>query len=517
MANKKLNKEIDRMFLGMGVTGSVALTKPRRGGWIIKAIIILVSIAIVLGFVYWFITRPNLTLANQLPSDASFYAAISLPQNEKWYSELLFWKKESTPNKDTARLFQKFNLFTWDNLTFTQDILPIFYGTLEAGLLPNGGAVLSMTLKDKEKWFDLVGISQETYQNSTIEMQYPLTGWWPDFTATKDAWAWYIEDDMLYVLSSASVRQKLGAFGSFAEKLNIPIFANYLAFLYSNDSSIFADNIYTKAIKENVSYPLIISAKQGNGLIRWQDGFEAKISTSDMDNSRIKTLEYIPSNLSIYINNFESLYKKLGQNFVPIFDTLKGLYSTDISDISQIIGEKDVLVSFKDDWMVLIESEVETQETIFELLKNIGASFFAFSHPITIERELTDGTVMTELRADIDGLEWEEIEWLYNGTNITLESLQGKGEINGYFIGSVPNMGIVLGSSLEYLQETLNILKENYVKPPSCDLSGFSESAIKISHDFISSDAYLNGIIDYFLVGSSNNGNVAGCIVLKSE
>jgi hypothetical protein len=78
-------------------------------------------------------------------------------------------------------------------------------------------------------------------------------------------------------------------------------------------------------------------------------------------------------------------------------------------------------------------------------------------------------------------------------------------------------MGIVLGSSLEYLQETLNILKENYVKPPSCDLSGFSESAIKISHDFISSDAYLNGIIDYFLVGSSNNGNVAGCIVLKSE
>jgi len=525
MLRKKANKEIDQMFLGMGVTGSVALSRPNRHAWMIRLVIFLLIVGILAAATYWFMFRSHLVLAKQMPKDSYAYINLSLPHSSDLYSQFLFWKNKSVPSKETLRVYQKLNLIELGNYNFFEDIFPLIAGKLEAGVFLSGEKVITAKLKNKDHWFNIFNLQAQNYNGELIEISTS--------TPNKDQWYWFIQKNSVYITNNALIKDRLVNL-SRNESLasNLKGIGNNLGIIYINNSSILENNKYLKLLKNQASYPLTIFIKQEKDKIVFTNSKNIELGTSEINNTQVIRYNSVSDReLMLY---FDDLGKALGVynkdiasnlgSISELSNLLKSLYDIDTQDIAQKFSRKSAILSItskenitENDWTLVIKDKPEDQDNTQEVLKAIAMQFFALNHPISIEEKLKDGSIMVELRAETDGLEWDQTNWDYNGLEVGLSSLQGTGEMNGYYIGNINDVGVVLSSSLHHLEQTVAKLDKKDQQNNENELCHISKAGIGMafSINFFEGDEFLNNLINYITINSLDDNKFLGCIFFE--
>jgi hypothetical protein len=533
MIRKKPNKEIDQMFLGMGLTGSVALSRPNRGTWIIKLVIFLLGAIIIATGIYWFVFRSNLVLAKQMPKDSFVYINLSLPQNNIWYNQLLFWKANSLPSDQTSRIYQKLNILEWEDVKFFEDITTSISGKLEMGMLPSGEIVLGANLKNKDYWFNIFNLQPEDYNGQLVEISSPVSGWISNFASNKNQWYWFVENDFLYITSSSLIKDKLGGISkNNSLKGDIKDYDNNIALIYINNSLILENNKYLDFFNNQTTLPIVVSVAQKKDKIVFSNLKNSELDSFTNSNTQVVRHNSVSDrDLMIYFDDIGNSFDKYDKNIIPGIESvtslgllINDLYNIDTQDVIQKLTGESALLSIsseenivENEWTLVVQSESNEQNNIKDVLKSIGIQLFAISHPISVENTLRDGTIMTELRAETDGIEWEKQVYAHDGVNTELDSLQGKGEPSGYYVGHVESVGVVLSSSLEHLGQTITKLDRKTQQNNENDLCYTSQSGISVtsSINFFESDEFINNLLDYVTINSLDDNKFLGCLFFE--
>ena len=532
------------MFLGVGTTGSVAFGRPKRSQ-VKRNFLFGAAVMFLVGLGIWYYVFSFGHLAKRLAPDTLFYATVSIPETNPIKRAIFFWNKSSSPNKEAARLYQKFNLISWNNVSFAEQVLPMLKYRVEMAEFGDNYFVISAELKDRKQWLDLAGYASESYNSEAISLGKDFSGFALSFAPPGKEWFWRLDGNQLYIVSSLDALDLLYQKNKSHFTDLIPRYRTWksLAYVYIKDSS--ALNIkesFYPMISPKISYPIHIQFTDSGNFLSWEVKTAENIGSSEADEDAnsgysIPTSYASDSLYPIFFKNlsksfiewediFTSNEYRIDNNIGKLRSYLDNFYNSDLSLLLEEIKDKSgalYVMPQKDnrsaagEWMLVFDSNNDNK--LEDLLRRFATTLFAISHPVESDIVLADNTIMSELRIDTEGLDWEELEWQNNGRVFAVQALRGNGEVSGYFLAKIPDVGLVLASSLDLLDGYLTKMSvpENLATNFSgCKAYTNSELSGFFSSEFLFDDDFVQSVVGQVIVGSMGNQGARGCIMFKN-
>lgn len=521
---KSLNTELDQIFSDMPAGEQAALDRPETnfGRRKVVFIIILLS-ALIIGL--WFYFGRAKSLADNLPVDVEFYVALELPAQDTWYERFKFWASAPRVDSSPARLYQRLNLLGWDAINFSEHLLPLFAGQMELARLAGGGLVFKTSLTDKAGWLKLAKSEANNYRDQVLQtLAVTPIGWWAALAALDSKIYWLTDGADLYLSDRADILAGIknkptqplsGQLGnSFIKPDLLTVYVSNLAFL---DKLVPA---YAAPVQATLAGPLVLKANLDGQNLVWSTLGGSKVSTPAANNGADYDLTVFAHDFSQAYAGWKNILTQvksglLSANVGRLEQIAKEFYHLDIQSFSQKLGKRELAyysasLGFKPQasWLFLAKGDKEPSDTGIETaLEALGSSLFAITHPRAVARTLSDGSTMVELRADIDGLDWQPYVWTAAGQEYNLKSLNGQGESQGFYTGYVPNLGYVLTNQMEFLTKVARLPAE-----PSCVAGNETELGAVISPHLLTSDALVLEIVKNIAISATRNGQLAGCL-----
>ncbi|MBI4122402.1 MAG: hypothetical protein HY462_00215 [Parcubacteria group bacterium] len=514
-----VNKEIEQMFVGMRMGSSVAFAKPRKGKRAVLFAILAAAVAGA-GFGAWYFFLKVDTLARVLPPDTQFYAHVAVPREGMWYDQFFFWRSALYEGQRGARLYQKLNVVSWEGVQFATDILPAFAGSFELARLDSSTLIARATVRNPSTWFSAVGF-EGAYDGVVQRFDAPLSGAWPVLAGSSDGFWWQMVGRALYVSNKPNFAEQFVSRGSLtlAPTLAAVGARQGVAALYVANRDVIGGSAGIELETALLALPepfVFVVERSSDSQWVWRVSGTEKGQHPGSFGSTLP----LDSGTGFLLRaaDFGGAWNVWAPLYPPVakFELLlKELYQMDISAFSGLTTGHEVLFAAEESaakgelgpgWLFFIEYAEPNQE-VGNALKNIGTAFFAVSHPLAVERTLSDGSTMVELRAETEGLAWQELGWM--------ESLRGQGEDAGYFTGHIPGAGYVLASSFSLLERYLAIIKGFGVSDsenPSCVAPDPLRTGALLSFRAVFPETFFITIIDHVLIGESVRGSLVGCI-----
>jgi len=490
----------------------------------VYGIFALLCLVVLLVFGVWWTTMPKPVLLRELPSGSSWYVSFAIPRTPRWYDVLLFWTRGSMASPESARLLQGINVVGWDENPFAQRVLPLLRGTLELGHT-GADVVLRAPISDMSLFVSRFGagiVPQEiTLTENSVFAQA---------AGTTTAF-WMVRDQGLYVSTERDVDKILASkkTRSLSVVNTLPGIGGGVASAYVAHKEAFGSlGAYASLLPESATYPLGMRVRNEKGdwkleLLQKDKIFnqeKAKI-THPIRASDTELLRFQLSAVGEWYTAFRALDAGSRDTMQHVEDFARDFYGIRFEQLADILGETQVRLVIEapdgdaaPEWVYVIQSEQES-ETLFEELKNVGASFFAISHPNIVERVLNDNTIMSELRADTEGLDWQSIPWQYNGASFNLSLLRGQGEPRGQYLGYISGVGYVGATSLKVLERELTRTYNASISDKSdraCEIEYPISSFASMSGTFLFNDAFVSKIVRGFDIASGADGSLGGCL-----
>jgi len=506
--------------MGLGVAQSVTISKRKHVRYVGFAILGILLIFVFVVFFFWMTLRSNLVLAKNISSDANFYFSLKVPNTKSLYNRLKFWNSNSIDLK-LNRLYTNFVQVNLDEIFSKKDISLFFDGVIEVVKLDTGEVVLSSKLKNKDMWLSLMFNSENKYAGEMVSIGVIENNFLQSIS-DQENWFWYIDKGRVYFVNSKSAREKINS----NQKKSVYDVIDYSRkdigiFYSSNISGIFnSENLYANILANSVSSPFILHFENSNNGIILRTN-KAPKNQKDLTENAIKKL-YESSNFNIKarigdIKSSDIVFEDSVSNIlnqIQVF--LSELYGIDFqkldkktafSNLAIFILPKNSQNIQEDNWLIVSEF-IELSD-----LEQFGISSFAKQHPIRVENILRDGSIMIEMRAEEEGLLWEDFSISLNNQEFSFKRLQAQGEEQGYFIGSIFGLGNILTNSEVVLNEILQNYSNNseiYINN-ECNLDFLSKVSSHFDISFLSETLNL----DYLDIMSSEEGNLYGCIVFS--
>jgi len=525
------DKEQNRMFLGLGVSRSVTLSRPRSARYAFFAFAFAIVIAIGFGIFFWNQSRAFGFLSKRISQDAILYVYIKSPNHALYYSKLKFWDK-SFPNAQIDKLYTNFVQQIIGGIFAENDPASMISGNLEFAKLANGDVVALFGLRDKSAWFAFNGLSEPEYKGDLVEISSMPDSLLLSLDPESEKWFWYIEADRLFLVSNPKARDRVsqGASLSIDDVLN-PFLRDAMA-LYAHDLGALSNmnNPYINFL-EGSDEPITMYAQvKDNALVFRTSGAPLTSIGDDSDiqqnltENPIKKL-YSSSDFAIkaYFGDLSQSDYLMSSKTESLVDEMIGfseqMYGINIQELDKksLFSNFAIFFSpkkqeyFSENNWIAVSGALD-----LSLLEQFSLSRFAQEHPIRVENQLSDGTIMTELRAETEGLAWEDSDIDINGISYSFKSLRAQGEENGYYVGSIDGLGAVLANSETLLRQILeNYLDSVQVEPDdSCETGNQPIALARFRSDFLFNGPILRSNIDFVDFFSFDNGETGVCVVL---
>ena len=488
---------------------------------------ILLFVLLPAGLIYYY--REQSGLVNYLPADTPFYLSLSLPQAKKWFTPWLVWQRADKPNTAVSGLYQKLDLISWPNASWSEKILPLFSGRIELARLPltgpsptGGGLVLKARLNDRAAWFGLFNLKSD-YGGEVLTFDLAMSGAWGALTKNPNKIVWRILGNDLYLSDNADILGQLPAkrTDSLARQLKSLKAKVGLALIYAKDKDFLAiDNPYIKALSQSAAYPLVIGFSQAEKAVNFNI-YGEKSSAGPIKSTALAERLYefdsafYGQNLaSAYTQAEASLPDNLKNNFWPI---LQNFYGVDKAAALTEFGVSEIFLVFSGtDWLLNIANKTPENSNLLATLKKAGAALFAITHPEAVEQPLGDGTKLVELRAQTAGLAWREEPWSYAAGAVKMESLSGQGEKSGYYVGFVPDLGYILTTAMPLLnQYAANSEAAVDVKNSGCFMPKNMLMAASIPIKHLTANELWQAIASKIIITMPQADKISGCVLLK--
>ena len=517
---------------GLGISGSVTATRPFRRWNIFPFVYGLVALGVIALVFAWATSRGSLPLASALPDTVSWYGRITIPRATAWWSRIIFWQDPLEKSSDALKLVSSLDLVHWHGKTFAGDILPMLSGSIEIAELSSGETVLAAGLSNTTTWYALFeGVSQDPEAIHTEEIF--LEGVWQSIAPQHSSFAWQIRGQKLYIASSAFVLEELGEPGpdtvlralQDAESKG----TTGVWYVRTPEGSL-SRNPYSKTLLEGARFPLVLDIDVSPGKIKFSAPKSADNKLSSVDASVLQNLySSLDSSMVLYTSSIGQQYKDWRSLFsedaqLNLANTealLMDLYGVDSALFSESLKDSELVFLMSDpkeqvqdaesDWVAVFSSAPE------DVLKRVAETLFAIGHPLDVPVELADGSVMVELRADTEGIIWEDMFVPYNGAELVFASLQGAGEVHGYAVGTIPGIGIVLTNNISLIHRI--VLAQSHAERasdmPSCGPTTPRTAGFRISRGVVRDLLPLIPSIQQIILSDDATGGVIGCVVLQ--
>ncbi len=536
------NKEIEQMFSGINMGSSVQFARPdAKKIWVNFFVVFILGLVLFFSFWFWRFTRPS--LAKDLPDDVLFYAKVSIPYSETWSKKIFFWREKSNPGARGSRLYKKFDLINWEGVSFYNSIMPVLKNELELAITSQGSIVARSVLIDKDSWFSLVGYGFE-YSGSVEKFESKIHGWWRDVFGFEEDFYWQIKGDIIYISSDEYFKTQFSKKGqrTIFDKLSSRGINSGVFFGYISDQDsvpILKDNKTAGAFFASLGEPFVFSVQKESD-VQWNLRFEGQRDLDKSDTEFFKSflpfkdgtsLVFFASDLGKFLENWQKVIyenQDISSQIFYVDSILKDFYSFDFNDFLGLVSGNGSFLAIENKgnnnlfdeasgWLLFIES-LDIDSGIDKFLEDFGSSLFAISHPLTVERKLPDGSLMIELRAETQGIEWKDDILSYKENSLEMQSLLGQGEKFGYFKVYIPGSGYAFSNSLYFLEQYFDSI-DNFKKPEFSSQSCVSAYTFGIgavfSSEYLFDESFLNGIIEHILIGESWGNGVVGCVKFK--
>lgn len=540
--DNKMNTEIDQALSVINFTEFTQIDQPKTRRIKIKIFSLgFLFISLLLGAVYFF--QEGSSLANHLPADTKFYVSLSLPAENIWYSPFLFWQSGNKPDRKITSIYSRLNLISWEKVSWQEKILPLLSERIELASLPSkdtallsasnpqrissqasdGGLLLRARLSDKAAWLALFGSTPESYQGEVVSQDLTVSGAWAALTKNPNKISWQILGHNLYLSDNPGILLELNSkiSNSLYSELKKAKVNPGLALIYVKDKdSLLLDNVYVKSLAGAAAYPLVIGLVQEPGALKF-DVYGQKINSEPIKSTALaERLNDFDS--AFYGQNLAALYPPaeehlpdgLEYSFWPI---LKDFYGIDKAEALTEIGASEIFLTFSgSDWLLNIANNNAENNNLLAVLKKAGQAGFAITHPQAVERKLADGSKMTELRADTEGLEWQNETWPLPGQLINLESLKGQGEESGYYAGFAPGIGYILTTSMSLLNryEQMSAEAVGKISKTGCAAPNNMLMGASLSVNNLTNDAWWRSLAKKIIITMPSSDKISGCVVL---
>ena len=544
MAQKKLNKEIDRLFLGVGVTKSITFSKPRnRRPMLAIALMCLVSLVAALLF-FWLRAPASSTLARHLPEDTAWYFSMTIPE-VRWYHHVPFFSSRRQALAQASRLSQKLDMLHWQDFDFRQDIVPAFGSVFEAAGLPDGTVVLYAAIEDRQQWYALVDLADSLALGDATGTIAGASGYLAQISQQKN-WVWRLSEDGLYLVSSEEAWQQLDQLPESRKTLDGVTSRTAIITLYLQTADAFGSRLFDflSSASQDMPYPITFFVEpKPNGILSVRTNKEQVTDVSDQKPDSLKyTLASPISDAWIFSTDFgESIEtwveqaRQFGDNARvredAIVSAFSSLYQADLIETGKegVIKEVGALVRsgessdpwFANEWLIVARGLSNTPDSsIAALLEEAGANLFAILHPIVVEKILADGSIMKELRADSNDTDWSVITRKYGGSDAELRILRATEETDGFITGFIPGMGHVLSNASGLLDDVLQTTasKAAYGETPdSCIAAAGNHTILSFSGNSFIEDDFVSQLIDRVVIVGGRSGALAACVKFKTQ
>jgi len=523
------------MFLGARLSSGVVFSRPRRSLRVVFFVVIAFLVVSTIAAVLWFM-HPTPVLLSEMPDDAAWYVSISTPHQKRWYDIILFWESGSMLQSSSARLYQAIDIVSWDDDSFAQNILPLFSGMIEIGEVKNS-VVLRVHLRDAGQWLAMRGMNAGLYDGSVEPVSISGQTLLAQTSGTTDFY-WQVRDGALYLSNDPDFSNVLVSESTRSMSFSIPytgVLGSGIASAYIADKTALRHpfDAFNQWLPQGVAYPLALAIKSRGSSWEWQlyhSGGENSDKTRLITYPILRSDTYFASfqfsSASSLLEAWRSLSSSssYAENSAAIESIASGLYGLDSDAFAEHVGARDIsLAVYTPDedgayqWFYRISAtDTEPDQTILDDLKKIGASQFAISHPIRVERTLSDKTIMVEMRAEKDDLLWEQVDWNSNGRSFPLYALRGNGEEQGQFVGYVAGVGYVGGTSLSVLDRELSHIQELSVSDKGeevCAAKYPVSNYASLSGAMLFSDPFMVNVVKDIEIASRENGELVGCVL----
>ncbi|GEM_PF-6864383 len=531
-------KSLNQFVGGLGISQSVTLSKPHRSIsiWIIAAAGSVIVLLAALVFLY--ISNRQGNLAQKISDETILYARIIVPKNKIYNAYLKIFTKSKIDNLVLEDALKEINIIQWSDYSFARDVMPISSGDIELAILQNNEFVVTTKITQIDKWLSMFGIIENDYYGQVWEVEETAHGLWQHLSLESNNWQWYLEGNQLYIISAISAKEEINNkhIRTVSDLIKSGFNRNSIGSIYVNDKNDFLKekNKYISSFFRGVKMPFNLNIEKRENTILFGNNNKInelnieqipsniqqiyQVSDNESDISYVYVLDSKPRFSSLVSDNKSFLENTVSDINLSILE----LYNIDIASYLGDMDSSEFLLlfsnnqdtSFKNsDWILITDSAQK------DILQQFATTLFAIEHPNTQEVRLSDNTIMTELRADIEGIEWDNKFTAYNGKDIEFSIIQGKGESNAYIIGEVPEYGFILSSSQELVDRVLGWTLQAPGPEPSskCSISADLSAAVLIQDDFLSSDFSSVFQFDWIKLASDKNNNLAGCILLNSD
>lgn len=389
------------------------------------------------------------------------------------------------------------NNLSWQELDLSE-LIRASRGRVEAGKLADGTWILSAQLKDSSAW--------------------------PRPAGELSNWHWQKAGGRVYLSKRPDFWEKIKTKPAAAlGKLNRGL-GKGLASFYLKDSSALPEwGVEAMAAAAGVlHFPFMAAAKTSGNNIIWREiGRKNGLSSPSLD-------ELLPigsaANAGL-VWQFADLGRILTSVLANFSDenkeSLGKFYNVNPSGPIAKFIDKHGLFILSDtagpNWILLArDNNSSPDQDILSIFKGMATSFFAATHPQTIEHTLVDGSKMVELRAEPAGIEGKAFTWRRKDTDYNFWGLFGQGENIGYFVGFLPDYGYVLATSPDLLDVLLSL-------PTGQGFSGNDQAAcspprkmanhVWLRPDILGAPYFLTKIIKFIGLNEDSSGQLSGCFV----
>jgi|GEM_PF-7017578 len=478
-------RDLNKMFLGLGVSKSVTFTKTKNRFWLFFSFCVVAFVFCFAFFVSRFYVNGKFSfLAERITDQTVFYLMVDIPKKGIGWN-LIYPFSEKCVEHDLCTAYLDVNFLSFEGIDYKKDIAPILTSGIEIAKFENGDIAMATKIKNKDAWTSIVGqIEDGSFEkigeNFSGKIPSKASGIFGSLlTGEKDFYFWKLYGDVLLISDNESKLDEIYSFSGKSLKKDLKKFLSYsMAVFYFKDTSLFPSEYVVLADSLSAfSYPLVLSAEYSGGKIALkthslkyvepqdeQKSYEQKL---DKKSSKIKLIQNdLNGDLSFFINDLGGFFEKASSfEYISKFNDLSSVFYSLGGNLNQYFKEKSSAA--------LILSKTENLQEYYwffisaiddvEILKKLGTALFAIKHPVIVEKILPDGTLMNEMRLDVEGIDW--FDYSYSGfpDNSVMYILRAKGENSAYIAGRIPEAGIFLTNSEDFLNraEIFNVENTN--------------------------------------------------------
>lgn len=419
------------------------------------------------------IFRTSDRLLIKLPADTKVYVAFNLDKNDT----IFFWEKP-IKQEGELQILSRYPFLPGSLNSVWQELLPQLSGQIELAVLPSGNFVFRAGLKDR-KFF--LANEQKIFSQAAND---------------KTSLHWQLEKTDLLISSSSDWRREIRG-----QKLG-PGLKKYLRspddlIIYIADSAGaqgFSNSEQLGFFLAEFDLPFILLGQENKGRLF--------LTASQLEKNKLaaarrqeENFSQAPPSSDFYFYSGspgESFYHWLdtqaprqavaAQRVSFLLDAWKDFYSLDLKGVLESEEGLELSVFTKqiagdNYWAVFFESDdLASQERILSALEPLGARLFAITHPIRVARTLSDNTTYFELRAETEGLQWQNLNLSREFDEpAEFKFLAGQGEEMGIFLGILNNGKTIITNSLEFLFDNIGFYRENKGRAGISDIYFVSE------------------------------------------